>query len=269
LLLAGLYATKGFTNIVEPVKTRDHTERMLALFKSPVEYFGNIISLRAPRDLKTPGTIVIPGDISSAAFFMVAALIIPDSVLVLRNVSTNPTRAGIIAVLKRMGANLRIEKIRTVAGAEPVADIRVTSSKLIGTVVKESEIPLLIDELPILMVAACFAKGVSEFQGVEELRVKETDRIDSMVENLGKMGVRADVKTRRAKNGQREDIVIESGGGGLQGAHVKSFNDHRTAMSMMVAAAAANGTTELDDTACIAKSFPDFEKVFTSVLAKA
>jgi len=263
MLLAGLYA-KGPTRITEPDPTRDHTERMLALFRSPVERSGNNIFLKPPRELKSPGTVVIPGDISSAAFFIVAALIVPDSVLVLRNVSMNPTRAGCIDVLKRMGANIRIEKVRTVPGAEPVADIRIVSGVLSGTKVKENEVPFLIDELPILMVAASFAKGASEFQGVEELRVKETDRIDSMADNLQKMGARVAVRTRHSKNGEREDVTIEPAGR-LRGASVKSYNDHRTAMSMIVAAAAAQGTTELDDTACIAKSFPDFVNVFESL----
>lgn len=264
LLLAGLYA-KGPTRIMEPKPTRDHTERMLALFKSPVKRSGNNIFLKPPRDLKSPGTVVIPGDISSAAFFIVAALIVPGSVLFLRNVSMNPTRAGCIDVLKRMGANIRIEKVRTAPGAEPVADIRIVSSVLSGTTVRENEVPFLIDELPVLMVAAGFARGASEFQGVEELRVKETDRIDSMADNLQKMGARVNVKTRNSKNGKREDVIIEPAGC-LRGARVKNFNDHRTAMSMIVAAAAAQGTTELDDTACIAKSFPDFVSVFKSVL---
>jgi 3-phosphoshikimate 1-carboxyvinyltransferase len=258
LLLAGLYA-RGETKIIEPLKTRDHTERMLKLFKANLKVQGNSISIRGGRMLVSPGRLDIPADISSAAFFMVASIIIPDSKILIKNVSLNPGRIGVIKVLNRMKAGLKIIKSGNL-GNEPAGDILAGSGSLRGTKIRKREIPSLIDELPILMVAACFAKGTSVFENAGELRVKETDRIKSMVSNLTKMG--ANIKV--IKSGANEDIIIK-GVKELYGAKLSSFGDHRTAMSMIIAGLAARGESSIDDVSCINKSFPDFLKTLRSL----
>lgn len=253
ILLAGLYC-KGKTKIIEPTLSRDHTERMLKLFKADIKVQGNIIVITGRRNLVTPGQIYIPGDISSAAFFMVLAAILPNTQLLIKNVSLNPSRSGVIKVLKRMGGNIKIcLKKNHLLGAEPMGDIRVKSSILKGTNIKREEIPALIDELPILMVAATYAKGRSVFDGVEELRVKETDRIKSMLDNLKRMG--SDIKVLKARKSEK---LIIMGGKELKGSFLKTFGDHRTAMSMIIAGLLARGSTSIDDINCINKSFPGF-----------
>lgn len=260
LLLAGLFA-QGKTTVIGPLTMRDHTARMLRLFGVSVKSAGQAVSLRSPDKLLGPGRILIPGDISSAAFFLVLALIISDSRVVIRNVSLNPTRIGMVSVLKRMGASIKIiHRKLSVRGVEPFGDIIVQHSLLHGTTVKKEEVPLLIDELPVLMVAASYALGKTVIEGAQELRVKETDRIQSMVSNLTAMGGRVYVRSFQG----RQDLYIE-GVGRLRGAVVKSFGDHRTAMSLIVAAAAAQGTTRLDDVSCISKSFPNFLDVMRSI----
>jgi len=258
ILLAGLYA-QGVTRVIEPVKSRDHTERLLKAFGARIKIRAGQVLIKGGKELLSPGEFYVPGDISSAAFFLVLAAITVDSKIVLKNVSLNPSRAGIIRVLKRMGANIKVTRhMSQVTKYEPMGDIEVKSSQLKGTAIKKSEIPSLIDELPVLMVAACFARGKSYFQKVGELRVKETDRIKSMLENLRKMG--ADIQVTGS-----EDIVINPQGW-LRGAKVKSYGDHRTAMSMIIAGLAASGTTTIDDTTCISKSFPDFLKVLKAII---
>ncbi|MGD0336762.1 MAG: 3-phosphoshikimate 1-carboxyvinyltransferase [Candidatus Omnitrophota bacterium] len=254
LLLAGLYAD-GKTIIIEPVRTRDHTERMLRLFKAGVKVIGNKIVIKRRVKLSSPGEIFLPGDISSAAFFMVLASLIPGARITIKKVSLNPLRTGVIRVLKRMGAHIKVTKSQShkVTSAEPIGDLLVKSSSLRGTVVRKKEIPSLIDELPVLMVAASFAKGKTVFEGAEELRVKETDRIRSMSLNLRKMGARISL----VKRGNAEKVVI-TGTKPLKAVGVSSFGDHRTAMSMIVAGLAAHGSTKIDDISCINKSFPDF-----------
>lgn len=249
VLLAGLYA-QGQTLIEEPVPSRDHTERILKLFRAEIEMKKGKISIKKTK-LVTPGIISIPGDISSALFFIVAGLLTKDSRIIIRDVGVNPTRLGAVKVLKRMGANIRIFNKRDLF--EPLADIEVSTSPLRQTVIKANEIPALIDEIPILMVAASLAKGKTVIQGVEELRVKETDRIKSMCSNLMKLGV--DIRVRALK--KKESIEI-SGVDCLKGADLRSFRDHRTAMSMCIAALAAGGRSRLDDISCINKSFPGF-----------
>lgn len=255
ILLAGLFA-RGATRVIEPISTRDHTERMLKLFKATIAVSKKEIRIKGNEELVSPGEIYVPGDISSAGFFMVAAAIIPGSVIRIKNISLNPSRLGIINVLKRMHTN-----IRTAQGAgrraqyEPMGDLLVKTSALKGAIVKKEEIPSLIDELPILMVAACFAQGETVFKGVGELRVKETDRIKSMTQNLTKMGAKINVSG--------EDITV-FGVGNLCGAKVKSFGDHRTAMSMIVAGLAVQGKTMVDDISCIDKSFPGFIKILNT-----
>ncbi|MDD5108085.1 MAG: 3-phosphoshikimate 1-carboxyvinyltransferase [Candidatus Omnitrophica bacterium] len=262
ILLAGLSA-RGRTKILEKIKTRDHTERMLKIFGADIVVNKNSITLKPGKDLVTPGKIYIPGDISSAAFFMVLAAIIPRSQVVVEQVSLNPSRSGIINILKRMNAKIKVMPLHKnkLQGSEPVGNIIISSSKLKNIIIDSFEIPSLIDELPILMVAACFAQGKTIIKGVSELRVKETDRINSMVSNLGRMG--ADIEIN--KNNLGENLIIK-GKGNLCGANLKSFGDHRTAMSMVVAALAAEGSSKIDDISCISKSFPGFLGALNSLL---
>lgn len=253
ILLAGLY-TPGITRVIEPVRTRDHTERSLKLFKAKIKFKQNKILIKGNQELVSPHNIYIPGDISSGSFFMVLASILSNSRILIRNIGLNPTRAGIIKVLKRMGANIEVVRSpSSVVLYEPMGDILVKSSRLKGTIVKKEEIPTLIDELPILIVAASVAKGKTVLEGVEELRLKETDRIRSCLTNLNRMGA----KIKVFKVSGSEQIVIQ-GAGYLQGCCVRSFADHRTAMSMVAAGLVAAGRTTIDDITCINKSFPNF-----------
>jgi 3-phosphoshikimate 1-carboxyvinyltransferase len=281
IILAGLYA-KGLTRVIEPVKTRDHTERTLELFQADIKTIKNTIKIKGMKELVSPGTIDIPGDISSAAFFIVLAAIIPGSHLVIKNVSLNPLRTGVLKVLKRMCADIKVtpstglgtpfgrkspfdcaqgRPSHQITRGEPVGDIIVKASPLKGTSVKKEEIPSLIDELPILMVAASVASGRTLFEGAGELRVKETDRINSMFKNLESMGAR--IKIIRSRDS--ENIIID-GVKELRGIKVKSFGDHRTAMSMIVAGFRAKGKTRIDDVACIKKSFPVFLDKLNSII---
>ena len=266
ILLAGLYA-RGRTRVIEPVKTRDHTERLLSLFKAGIKTHGKTIVIQGGRELAAPGALYVPGDISSASFFIVLGLLAEKSRILIREVSLNPSRTGILRVLKRMGAQIKVTRTqrRTNTRGEPAGDIEVKTSRLKATTITEREIPSLIDELPVLMVAACRARGRSVFQGVQELRVKETDRIASMTRNLMKMGADIRVAGAQAHSAAgREDMVIR-GVAYLKGAKVKSFHDHRTAMSMIVAGLCSRGTTSIDDVACINKSFPGFLRILTSL----
>lgn len=263
ILLAGLYA-KGTTRVIEKFNTRDHTERMLKLFGADIKISRAQVSITGNRELKTPGKLYIPADVSSAAFFMVLAAIISNSRIILKKVGLNLTRAGVIDVLKRMGAKIKIKYQKSsIKYNEPMGDITVKSGRLKGTVVKKEEIPSLIDELPILMVAACLAEGISIFESAEELRVKETDRIKSMSENLKMMG--ADI--RAVKKGSSENIIIR-GVKRLKGGRLKSFGDHRTAMSMVVAALSATGNSRIDDIGCIDKSFPGFMNILKDIIPR-
>lgn len=269
ILFSGLYA-KGTTKVIERLKTRDHTERMLKLCDADIKITRNEIVIKGGRELTSPKKIYIPGDISSASFFIVLASVLRGSKILLKNVGLNPLRAGIIKVLRRMGADIRVSGIGVrfsgtgyrFSGDEPMGIIEVSNSSLKGAVIKKREIPSLIDELPILMVAACFAKGQTTFDGVEELRVKETDRIRSMVENLQKMG--AVIKSIKGLK-RREKIIIK-GVGCLKGARVKSYGDHRTAMSLIVAALNAEGISEIDEIDCIKKSFPNFLSTLKEII---
>lgn len=261
ILLAGLFSA-GKSVIIEPVATRDHTERILKLFKADLKVKSNQIVMKGNKDLVSPARIYIPGDISSASFFIVLASILPRAEILIRRVSINPSRTGIIKVLKRMGADIRLSKNSScLSKFEPAGDILVRNSALKGTTVQKEEIPSLIDELPILMVAASVAKGKTVFKGIGELRVKETDRIKSMSVNLKKMGVHVKI----IKNFDSEDVVIQ-GVKELKGAKVKSFGDHRTAMSMVVAGLRARGKTYIDNIDCIDKSFPEFLSVLKNLI---
>lgn len=260
VLFSGLYA-KGKTRVIEPLKTRDHTERMLKLFGANIKEKGKEITL-ARHVLVSPGMIYIPADISSAAFFIVLATLLPGSDLIIKSLGINPTRAGIISKLKEMGAKIELRK-ESGDFFEPMADIRVKSAALGGAIIKRGEIPLMIDELPIFMVAASLAEGKTVIEGAQELRVKETDRINSMQANLKKMGANIRVK----KKGSNEYIEI-IGVDRLKGVSVKSFGDHRTAMSMVIAGLLAQGRTRLDDIGCIDKSFPEFIGILKHLLGR-
>ncbi|MFA5145525.1 MAG: 3-phosphoshikimate 1-carboxyvinyltransferase [Candidatus Omnitrophota bacterium] len=266
VILAAL-AAKGKSCIIENIRTRDHTERVLKLFKANIKVCRNTVTIKGSSRLISPGVITIPGDISSAAFFMVLAAITPDTRIRIKGVSLNPLRAGVIKVLKRMGADIKVANCRQYSASyEPAGDVLVKSSLLKGTVVKKEEIPSLIDELPVLMVAASLAKGRTVFEGVGELRVKETDRIKSMYENLKKMG--ADIRVLSG-NAKEADKVIIQGVKQLKAARVKSFGDHRTAMSMVVAGFTATGNTRIDDISCINKSFPGFLSLLDGLMYKS
>ncbi|MDD4879856.1 MAG: 3-phosphoshikimate 1-carboxyvinyltransferase [Candidatus Omnitrophica bacterium] len=254
ILLAGLYAN-GTTSVSEPDRSRDHTERMLKVFGANVSVQGLRACVTGGTNLKA-ANIEIPGDISSAAFFIVGASILDGSSIILKSVGVNPTRTGIIDILEMMGAKISIKNLH--AGiSEPIGDITVASSKLHGVRVESNLIPRCIDELPAIMVAAAYAEGITVIHGAGELKVKETDRISSMGANLRNMGAKFEVKG--------DDIIIE-GTGSLNGITAMSFSDHRTAMSMVIAGLAAKGETTVDDTDCIAKSYPDFLKDLNSLL---
>ncbi|HEY6872038.1 MAG TPA: 3-phosphoshikimate 1-carboxyvinyltransferase [Geobacteraceae bacterium] len=256
LMLAGLYAS-GATTITEPHLSRDHSERMLRYFGGDVETFAGGVRVRGGRELKGRD-IVVPGDISSAAFFMVAALIVPGSELLIRGVGVNPTRTGILDILTAMGGDIELLDCREVSG-EPVADILVRSSQLRGMEIGGDLVPRAIDEFPVICVAAAVAEGRTVVKEAKELRVKETDRIAAMAANLRKAGV---VVT------ETEDGMEIEGRERLLGGAFESFGDHRIAMSMLVAGLAAAGEVTVNDVACIATSFPNFTELLAGVAAR-
>jgi 3-phosphoshikimate 1-carboxyvinyltransferase len=245
LLLAGLYAD-GETSVTEPAPTRDHTERMLRGFGYAVKTQGARISVQGGGRLKACD-IDVPADISSATFFLVGASISPGSDLVLEHVGINPTRIGVINILKLMGANLELLNPRE-AGGEPVADIHVRAANLRGIRIPEDQVPLAIDEFPALFIAAACAQGETVLTGAHELRVKESDRIAVMAQGLKQLGIAA----RETPDG----IVIQ--GGPLQGGEVDSHGDHRIAMSFALAALAASGPITVRDCKNVDTSFPGF-----------
>lgn len=249
LLLAGLYAD-GETSVTEPAPTRDHTERMLQGFGYPVKRQGATASVIGGGRL-TACHIDVPSDISSAAFFLVAASIVPGSDLTLSHVGINPTRVGILEILKLMGADIEVMDAREVGG-EPVADLRVRYAPLNGIDVPESLVPLAIDEFPVLFVAACCASGQTRVTGAEELRVKESDRIQSMVDGLKALGV--------AIEGTPDGAVIQGGGPDFRfaSASVEAHEDHRIAMAFSVAGLLSEGGVVVNDCANVATSFPNF-----------
>lgn len=250
VLLAGLYAD-GETTVNEPSKSRDHTERLLRFFSVEVREQGTRVSLRGRQKLRANGAIDIPSDISSAAFFLVAACIVPGSNLLIRNVGVNPTRTGIIDVLSAMGADIALENQREQAG-EPVADIRVRYKKLRAAEIAGAIVPRAIDEIPVLAVAAAYAEGTTVIRDASELRVKESDRIATIAGELRKTG--AIVR-------ELPDGMEITGKETLKGATCESHGDHRIAMSMAVAGLAAQGDTVVRDTEWIDTSFPGFEQL--------
>lgn len=253
LLLAGLYA-EGETSVTEPAPTRDHTERMLAGFGYDVSRTGATARLQGGGRL-TATVIDVPADISSAAFFLVAASIAPGSDLLLRHVGMNPTRIGVINILRLMGANIDVVDAREVGG-EPVADLRVRSADLRGIDIPVSDVPLAIDEFPVLFVAAACATGRTVLRGAEELRVKESDRIQVMADGLAVLGVQSTVTP---------DGIEIQGGQAMGGGTVDSHGDHRIAMAFSVAALRAGGPITITDCANVATSFPGFVELARQV----
>ncbi len=245
LLLAGLYA-EGETSVTEPAPTRDHTERMLAGFGYPVHREGNRIAVTSGGKLQA-ADIDVPSDISSAAFFMVGASIAEGADLTLRHVGVNPTRTGVIDILKLMGANIEISNERLVGG-EPVADIRIRASRLKGIDIPERLVPLAIDEFPVLFIAASCAEGETRLSGAEELRGKESDRIQVMADGLQALGVHA-IATP-------DGMVIQPRP--IKGGKVNSHGDHRIAMAFSIAGLRASGPIYIEDCANVNTSFPSF-----------
>ncbi|MCX5680568.1 MAG: 3-phosphoshikimate 1-carboxyvinyltransferase [Candidatus Omnitrophica bacterium] len=252
ILLAGLYAD-GITCVEENIRSRDHTERALEYFGARVTVDGSKVSVRGIKELSAR-SVDVPGDMSSAAFFIAAATLAKGSKLKINGVGINPTRFGFINVLLRMGAD--IEVLNKVDGFEPMADIVVLGSRTRGIVIERHMIPGLIDELPAIFVVAALSKGKTIIRGAEELRVKETDRILSMQTNLKALGARMDILG--------DDIVIE-GVSALKGAALKSFGDHRTCMASVVAALAAGSASVIDETECVNKSFPEFFRALENI----
>jgi len=245
LMLAGLYAD-GETVVREPAPTRDHSERMLRAFGCEVETVDSVIRMRGGQAL-TACDVEVPADISSAAFFMVAASIAPGSDITLQHVGINPTRTGVIDILRLMGGDIELLDRREI-GAEPVADIRVRSADLRGIDIPQELVPLAIDEFPTLFVAAACARGTTRLSGAEELRVKESDRIQVMADGLAKLGIATQVKD--------DGIVVE--GGQIGGGTVDSHGDHRTAMAFSVASLRAARDIRIKDSDNVKTSFPEF-----------
>lgn len=248
ILLAGLYADKP-TSVTEPFISRNHSELMLRHFGAHVESHDTTATVFPDPDLKGQ-KVNVPGDISSAAYFLAAGLIIPGSEILIKNVGVNPTRDGILRVCKLMGADITLLN-QDAANVEPTADILVKSSALTGLTIGGSLIPTLIDELPIIAVLACFADGTTIIKDAQELKVKESNRIDVMVKNLSAMG--ADVQAT-------DDGMIIHGGKTLHGAQIDSKLDHRIAMSFAIAGLAADGETTIAGADCVKISYPGFYK---------
>lgn len=264
VLLAGLN-TPGVIRVIEAVPTRDHTERMLTGFGAKLEVGeengARVIAIHGEADL-TPMDVVVPGDPSSAAFFMVAATLVPGSDLTILNVGLNPTRAGLLQVLRQMGADIEEISPREVGG-EPVADLRVRHALLAGIDIDPAIAPAMIDEFPVLFVAAALASGTTRTSGLEELRVKESDRLAAMAAALRSVGARVEEHA--------DGLTIHGTGGeplrGSGNARVQSLLDHRIAMSMAVAGLASTGGVEVDDISPINTSFPTFMRLIAEAAA--
>lgn len=260
ILLAGLYA-EGTTKVTEPAKSRDHTERMLKKFGADIDVQGLSVSVKGKARLAS-SNIVVPGDISAASFFIVGACICPGSEVNVKSIGLNPTRTAYLDILQKMGAevNWKYQNSRMASANfydEAEGEVSARFSRLEAVTIKPEQVPSLIDELPILMVAATQAEGTTIIQGAGELRVKETDRINSMVSNLQKMGAKIE--------SSQNDIIIH-GPTKLIGSSVDSFGDHRTAMSMAIAGLVASGRTTVKNTDCIKISFPGFLETFSRLL---
>ena len=252
IILAGLYAN-GSTSVSEPDVTRDHTERMLRAMGAEVSSDDGVITVQGGPTL-TGQAVQVPGDLSSAAFVMLAGLLSDNAEILIECVGVNPTRTGVIDILQAMGAEIRLENARLL-GQEPVADIRVRSSKLVGGPVDPTLVSLAIDEFPVLFVAAAAARGATEFRGIGELRVKESDRIAAMATGLRALGITVD---------ESEDGAVVHGGE-FQAGEVESFGDHRIAMSLAVAASVAGGGVQVRDVDAVDTSFPGFAELMASL----
>lgn len=246
VLLAGLYAD-GETKVTEPELSRNHTELMLSGFGADVQSYGTTASIQPAKELYGQ-KILVPGDISSAAFFIAAGLTMPNSEILIKDTGINPTRDGMIHVCKAMGANLSLLNVRNDIG-EPTADILVRSSQLHGTTISGAIIPTLIDELPMIAAMACFAEGTTVIRDAAELKIKESNRIEVMVRNLAAMG--ADVE-------ETEDGMIIHGGKPLHGAVIDSRDDHRIAMTFAITGCLSDGETEILGAECVNISYPEF-----------
>ena len=254
ILLAGLYA-KEPTTMTEPVPTRDHTERLLAILGVSVRQKRKTVTLEPPQGaLVAPDHLTIPGDPSSAAFFLVAAAIIPGSRVVIEHVGLNESRIAFLEILKRMGASVRWEVQDQ--SWEPRGTVTVEYHPLRATTIEPRDVPRLIDELPILMVAACAAEGSTRFEGLAELRVKETDRLRAITTGLRKLGARLETSG---------DASVTIARGPLQGTSVDSFQDHRTAMSLAIAGLLAAGSTRISSAECVRKSLGNFFELLAAV----
>lgn len=254
ILLAGLYAD-GVTSVTEPYVSRNHTELMFRYFGVDSTTENTTASVK-PATKLIGQKVIVPGDISSAAYFIAAGLIVPNTELVIKNVGINPTRDGILRVCQAMGATITYENKQDLSG-EPTADLIVRTSNLHGTTIGGSIIPTLIDEIPIIAILACFAEGTTIIKDAQELKVKESNRIDVMVENLSKMG--ADITAT-------DDGMIINGGKALHGATIDSKLDHRIAMSFAIAGLCAEGETKIEGAECVNISFPNFYQYLDTLI---
>ncbi len=253
ILFAGLYAD-GTTTVTEPIKSRDHSEKMFKTFGADISVDGLKVIVNHCDKLYAQ-EVTVPCDISSAAFFIVAGLIVPNSNIKILNVNINKTRDGVLTVLKSMGADIVLDNVRTVSG-EDVADIEIRSSKLNSTSFGKEIVPSLIDEIPIIVLAATQAEGQTVISGAKELKVKESDRIHSVASQLNKMG--ADIQ-------ETDDGFIINGPAKLKGATVDSFDDHRIAMMLSIAGLIAEGETEVLKSDCVKISFANFYEVLKQI----
>lgn len=256
ILLAGLFAD-GETAVREPLLSRDHTERMLSAFGAPVEREGLIVRLRGPVTLRGT-TLRIPGDLSSAAFFLVAAACVPGSEVIVEDIGLNPTRTGVLDVLRMMGAAVDVRDVHDESG-EPAGTVTVRASRLRGTMIGGDLIPRVIDELPVIAVAACRAEGETVIRDAAELRVKESDRITALAGELGRLGAAIEVLP---------DGLAIMGPRRLRGGRASSGGDHRIAMALAVAGLCADAPIVIDDPACIDTSFPEFEATLRRVAGR-
>ena len=254
ILLAGLYADAP-TSVTEPVLSRNHTELMLAGFGAHITSSGTTATIEPEPDLNGM-KIEVPGDISSAAYFLAAGLMIPNSEIMIKNVGINPTRDGILRVAKEMGGDITILNEKT-SGGEPTCDLLVRSSSLKGVTIGGEIIPTLIDEIPMIAVMACFAEGITTIKDAQELKVKESNRIDTVVTNLKAMGAHIEAT---------DDGMIIEGGYPLHGAVIDSHLDHRIAMSFAVGALGADGETTIEGADCVKISYPEFYQTLEKLI---
>lgn len=254
VLLAGLYADAP-TSVTEPVLSRNHTELMLAGFGAHVASSGTTATIEPEPDLNGM-KIEVPGDISSAAYFLAAGLMIPNSEILIKNVGINPTRDGILRVAKEMGGDITILNEKT-SGGEPTCDLLVRSSSLKGVTIGGKIIPTLIDEIPMIAVMACFAEGITTIKDAQELKVKESNRIDTVVTNLKAMGAHIEAT---------DDGMIIEGGYPLHGAVIDSHLDHRIAMSFAIGALGADDETRIEGAECVKISYPEFYQTLENLI---